>query len=67
MEVCLRIRVAENDLYQQDGQREREIPRALDEVEKAFGKDALPFQLPIGAGESFSGIIDLLRMKAFTI
>ena len=42
------------------------FPRALDEVEKAFGKDALPLQLPIGSGESFSGIIDLLRMKAFT-
>jgi elongation factor G len=42
------------------------FPRALDEVEKAFGKDALPLQLPIGSGESFSGVVDLLKMKAFT-
>ena len=40
--------------------------RALGELEKAFGKDALPLQLPIGSGESFSGIVDLLKMKAFT-
>ncbi|MDQ7787628.1 MAG: elongation factor G [Thermodesulfovibrionales bacterium] len=38
--------------------------RALGELEKAFGKDALPLQLPIGAGESFKGIVDLIKMKA---
>jgi elongation factor G len=42
------------------------FPRAVSEVEKAFGKEALPLQLPIGSGENFNGIIDLLRMKAFT-
>lgn len=40
--------------------------RALGEIEKAFGKDALPLQLPIGSGESFKGIVDLTKMKAFT-
>jgi len=40
--------------------------RALGEIEKAFGKDALPMQLPIGSGESFKGIVDLTTMKAFT-
>jgi len=40
--------------------------KALGEIEKAFGKDALPMQLPIGSGESFKGIADLIKMKAFT-
>jgi elongation factor G len=40
--------------------------RALGEIAKAFGKDALPLQLPIGAGESFRGIVDLIKMKALT-
>lgn len=40
--------------------------RALGEIEKAFGKDALPLQLPIGSGEGFKGIADLIKMKAFT-
>jgi elongation factor G len=40
--------------------------RALGEVEKSFGKDALPLQLPIGSGESFKGIVDLRKMKALT-
>src|SRR4030065_2768653 len=38
--------------------------RALGEIEKAFGKDALPMQLPIGSGEGFKGIVDLIKMKA---
>ncbi len=40
--------------------------RALGELEKTFGKEALPLQLPIGSGESYIGIVDLLKMKAFT-
>ncbi len=40
--------------------------RAVGEVEKAFETDALPLQLPIGTGENFSGIIDLIKMQAFT-
>jgi len=42
------------------------FPRALGEVEKAFEKEALPLQLPIGSGDSFSGIVDLLGMRAFS-
>lgn len=38
--------------------------RALGELEKSFGKDALPMQLPIGSGEGFKGIVDLIKMKA---
>jgi small GTP-binding protein len=40
--------------------------RAVGEVEKAFETDALPLQLPIGTGENFSGIVDLIKMQAFT-
>ncbi len=39
--------------------------RAIGDVEKAFGIDALALQIPIGAGESFSGIVDLIKMKAY--
>ena len=39
--------------------------RAIGDVEKAFGVDALALQIPIGTGESFSGIIDLIKMKAY--
>jgi elongation factor G len=30
-----------------------------------LGANAVPIQLPLGAGELFNGIIDLIRMKAF--
>ncbi len=40
--------------------------RAVGEVENAFATEALPLQLPIGAGENFGGIVDLIKMKALT-
>ena len=39
--------------------------RALGDIEKAFGSEGLPLQIPIGAGEQFEGIVDLIKMKAF--
>jgi elongation factor G len=40
--------------------------RALGEIEKAFETKALPLQVPIGSGESFKGVVDLIKMKAYT-
>ncbi len=40
--------------------------RAVGELEKAFEKEAIPLNIPLGVGESFSGVIDLIKMKAYT-
>jgi len=40
--------------------------RVLESVEKAFGRDVIPIELPIGAEKNLSGVIDLVRMKAYT-
>jgi elongation factor G len=40
--------------------------KALGAVEKVLDKAAVPLQIPIGTGDSFTGIIDLLKMKAYT-
>lgn len=40
--------------------------RAVAEIEKSFEVEAIPLQMPIGAGGTFSGIIDLIGMKAQT-
>lgn len=37
---------------------------AVAEIEKSFDAEAIPLQMPIGAGETFSGIIDTVNMKA---
>lgn len=37
---------------------------AISELEKSFDAEAVPLQIPIGAGETFAGIIDLVTMKA---
>jgi elongation factor G len=38
---------------------------AVGELEKAFETEALPLQVPIGSGDGFTGIVDLIKMKAF--
>ncbi len=38
--------------------------RVISELEAKLGIVALPLQLPIGEGESFEGVIDLITMKA---
>lgn len=38
---------------------------ALSDLQEAFSQKIVPVQLPIGSGESFQGIIDLLSQKAY--
>ncbi len=37
---------------------------AVSEIEKSFDAEAVPLLTPIGAGETFSGVIDIIGMKA---
>ena len=47
--------------------RERaSFERALASIGNAFGRAAIPVQLPVGEERGFRGVVDLLRMKAFT-
>ena len=39
---------------------------ALESLTSAFGRAVTPLQLPIGSEKSLSGVIDLVRMKAYT-
>jgi elongation factor G len=47
--------------------RERsDFQRALESVQENFGRAAVPIQIPIGAERDFTGVVDLVRMKAYT-
>jgi elongation factor G len=47
--------------------RERSsFERAFESVQSVFGRTAVPVQLPLGAERGFNGVIDLVRMKAYT-
>src|ERR1700704_1711912 len=47
--------------------RERaEFARTLANVQEFFGRNAIPIQIPIGLEREFKGIVDLIRMKAYT-
>ena len=38
---------------------------AVGELEKSFESEAVPLYIPIGEGEGFKGIVDLITMKAY--
>ena len=38
---------------------------AVQQVQESFGKRCVPIQVPIGAQDTFQGVVDLLEMKAF--
>jgi elongation factor G len=47
--------------------RERSsFDRALESVQSIFGRTAIPIHLPLGAERDFKGIVDVIRMKAYT-
>src|SRR5258705_113914 len=39
--------------------------RALESIGRAFGRQAVPIQIPIGSEKGFSGVVDLVANKAF--
>jgi elongation factor G len=47
--------------------RERaDFGQAVAAINEAFGREAVPVQIPIGNERSFKGIIDLIHMRAYT-
>jgi len=40
--------------------------RSLQQLQKKFGREVVPIQLPIGEEGAFSGVVDLLHMVAWT-
>jgi elongation factor G len=42
-----------------------DFEKTLGGMEKALDREAIALQIPIGAGESFSGVVDILKMKAY--
>ncbi|MCC7495955.1 MAG: elongation factor G [Bryobacterales bacterium] len=47
--------------------RERSsFERTLENVQEVFGRTAIPVQLPVGVERDFTGVVDLVRMKAYT-
>jgi elongation factor G len=47
--------------------RERaDFQRALQSINDFFGRNAVPIHIPIGAERDFKGVVDLIRMKAYT-
>jgi len=40
--------------------------RVLESLRNGFGRDVIPIELPIGSEKNLSGVVDLVRMKAYT-
>ena len=39
---------------------------SLESLTNAFGRNVIPVELPIGSEKNLSGVVDLVRMKAYT-
>ncbi len=47
--------------------RERaDFTRVMDSLTTAFGRTVVPVQLPVGSEKSFTGVVDLVKMHAYT-
>ncbi|HYH01326.1 MAG TPA: elongation factor G [Terriglobales bacterium] len=47
--------------------RERaNLGRVIESIHGAFGRSVIPVQLPIGSEKNLKGVVDLIRMKAYT-
>ena len=47
--------------------RERaDFTRVMDSLTTTFGRTVVPVQLPIGAEKNFTGVVDLVKMQAYT-
>ena len=42
-----------------------DFKKCLNEAHERFGTKVMPIQLPIGQGDSFKGVVDLLKKRAF--
>ncbi len=42
-----------------------EFDKTFDSIVETFGKNVIAVQFPMGQGENFSGIVDLIKMKAY--
>ena len=42
------------------------LTELLESVTKAFGRTVIPLELPIGSEKNLNGVVDLVRMKAYT-
>ncbi|GAB4408145.1 MAG: elongation factor G [Thermodesulfovibrionales bacterium] len=40
--------------------------RAIAEIEKSFETEAIPLEIPVGSGDAFSGIVDIINMRALS-
>jgi elongation factor G len=40
--------------------------RVLESLRNGFGRDVIPIELPIGSEKNLSGVVDLVRLKAYT-
>lgn len=39
--------------------------RTVEEIQQFFGRQAIPVQIPVGEEKNFTGVIDLIKMKAY--
>ena len=52
-------------LHQQDGQAGADFDFSYNSIKERLGVVPIPVQIPIGAGDTFEGMVDLITMRAY--
>ena len=63
--LCAELNIPRAFLINKLDRERSSFERALASVEAAFGRGAIPVQIPIGSERDFKGVIDLIRMRAW--
>jgi elongation factor G len=63
---CERLNLPRALVINQMDRDRASFERTMEALQGAFGRAVIPVQLPIGNEKNFRGVIDLVRMKAYT-
>ena len=63
--LCVEANIPRAFLINKLDRERSSFDRALESIQAAFGRVAIPVQLPIGVEKEFKGVIDLIRMRAW--
>jgi len=63
--LCAELNIPRAFLINKLDRERSSFDRALESIHAAFGRGAIPVQLPIGSEREFKGVVDLIRMRAW--
>ncbi|MFH1784436.1 MAG: elongation factor G [bacterium] len=65
-DLCTSEKIAKAVFVNKMDKQHADFEKVCQKMKDAFGVNVIPVFIPIGVSESFQGVVDLIKMKAFT-